>query len=63
MIKEVLRSMHTVAYAEIALLLFVLVFVTVLLRVILLRKDEAQAFSRLPLDDADGIHHAPVDRS
>ena len=63
MIKEVLRSMHTVAYAEIALLLFVLVFVSVLMRVLLLRKDEAKSLAMIPLEDAKRIGCAHMDRS
>lgn len=62
MIKEVLRNMHTVAYAEIALLLFVLVFFSVLMRVLLLRKDEARSLAMIPLEDGQ-IRRVPVDRS
>ncbi len=63
MIKEVLSSMHTFAYAEIALLLFVMVFLSVLMRVILLRKEEARSIAMIPLEDGKKICRTPVDWS
>ena len=46
-------------YAEIGLILFVVAFLFVLIRVVLLRREEAEQLGNLPLDDhgtgADGV--------
>jgi hypothetical protein len=46
-------------YAEVALVIFFAVFVAVLLRVTLSRRDELDRLSRLPLEDESNSDHSP----
>ena len=53
MIRDVMENAGLEGFAEIGLILFLIAFLLVILRVVLIDKEEAEERSRLPLDDED----------
>ncbi len=49
--REVMQAAGLHMYAEIGLILFIVAFIFVLARVILLKRDEIEELEKLPLDD------------
>ncbi|MBA2664734.1 MAG: hypothetical protein H0U74_20775 [Bradymonadaceae bacterium] len=49
--KDIMEHAGLAIYAEIALIIFVAVFVMIILRAILMRREHSQFLSRMPLED------------
>ena len=55
MMKEVIRTLETGFLSEIGLVAFLIVFVLILVRVMLMSKREVQEAKHLPLEDAEPV--------
>ena len=51
MLRDVVENAGLEGFAEIGLILFLIAFVLVIARIVLIDKDEAAEHSRMPLDD------------